>query len=235
MAPLPSIIATSSEGTTEKTILSHPQRWMLNSINLMIKKLLPLSLLISIPAACAYPSINEINNPPEVDVTVNEEKAVKLEVVEKVWTCPTCNENEKYVLGELQKKTRITDRNALATILGNIKSESNFHPNICEGGARVNYNQCHSGGYGLIQWTSIGRYDGLGKFSAKYGYDPSTLEGQTAYMINEDVFQRYLPEFEGSGRTVSQYMVAAYYWLGWGIKGHRELYAYDYTKKMIFA
>jgi len=29
-------------------------------------------------------------------------------------------------------------------------------------------------------------------------------------------------------------MVAAYYWLGWGIKGYRQQYAYDYTKKMIY-
>jgi len=28
-------------------------------------------------------------------------------------------------------------------------------------------------------------------------------------------------------------MVPAYYWLGWGIKGNREVYAWDYTKKMI--
>ena len=200
----------------------------------MFKKLLPLLLASSVPAACAYPSISEIKNPPEVDVTVNEEKAIPIEVVKKSWKCPECNYNEKYVLEQLQEKTRISDRNALATIMGNIKSESNFHPNICEGGARVNYNQCHSGGYGLIQWTSIGRYNGLGKFAVKYGYDPSTLEGQTAYMINENVFQRYLPEFEGSGRTVDQYMVAAYYWLGWGIKGYRQQYAYDYTKKMIY-
>ena len=200
----------------------------------MFKKLLALSLITSIPAACAYPSISEIKTPPEVDVTVNEEKAIPIEVVKKSWKCPECNYNEKYVLEQLQEKTRISDRNALATIMGNIKSESNFHPNICEGGARVNYNQCHSGGYGLIQWTSIGRYNGLGKFAVKYGYDPSTLEGQTAYMINENVFQRYLPEFEGTGRTVDQYMVAAYYWLGWGIKGYRQQYAYDYTKKMIY-
>ena len=200
----------------------------------MFKKLLALSLITSIPAACAYPSISGIKTPPEVDVTVNEEKAIPIEVVKKSWKCPGCNYNEKYVLEKLQEKTRISDRNALATIMGNIKSESNFHPNICEGGARVNYNQCHSGGYGLIQWTSIGRYNGLGKFAVKYGYDPSTLEGQTAYMINENVFQRYLPEFEGTGRTVDQYMVAAYYWLGWGIKGYRQQYAYDYTKKMIY-
>jgi hypothetical protein len=91
------------------------------------------------------------------------------------------------------------------------------------------------GGYGLIQWTSLGRYNNLGKFAKKYGYDPSTLEGQTAYMINESVFQRYLPMFEGGGQTVRQYMVGAYYWLGWGIKGNRELYAYDYTKKLVWS
>jgi len=201
----------------------------------MIKKLLPLALATSIPAACAYPSISEIKTPPAIDVTVNEERAVPIEVVEKTWKCPGCNYNEKYVLEKLQEKTNITDRNALATIMGNIKSESNFHPNICEGGARVPYNRCLRGGYGLIQWTSTNRYLGLGRFAKKYGYDPSSLEGQTAYMINEYTFQKYLPEFEGNGQTVDQYMVAAYYWLGWGIKGYRQQYAYDYTKKLIWA
>ena len=60
----------------------------------------------------------------------------------KTWKCPDCTENEKYVLKQLQAKTRITDRNALATILGNIKQESKFIPNICEGGARVSYRDC---------------------------------------------------------------------------------------------
>ena len=50
----------------------------------------------------------------------------------ETWKCPDCNSNEKYVLEKLQEKTKISDRNALATIMGNIKSESNFHPNICE-------------------------------------------------------------------------------------------------------
>ena len=117
--------------------------------------------------------------------------------------------------------------------MGNIKQESLFIPNICEGGDRIPYGDCHSGGYGIIQWTSVKRYDNLGKFCQKYGCDPSTLEGQTRYMINENIFQRVLPEFEGGGQTISQYMVPAYYWLGWGIKGNRETYAYEYTKKMV--
>ena len=117
--------------------------------------------------------------------------------------------------------------------MGNIKQESKFISNICEGGARVSYRNCRSGGYGLIQWTSINRYNNLGKFCEKYSCDPSTLEGQTRYMINEKTFQNQLPEFEGSGKTISQYMVPAYYWLGWGIKGKRELYANDYVNQMI--
>ena len=163
--------------------------------------------------------------PPVVEITVEE--------YEPRWTLPGGTPEEKYVLEQLQEQTKITDRNALATILGNIKQESKFIPNICEGGARVPYDSCHSGGYGLIQWTSINRYDNLGRFCKKYDCDPSSLEGQTRYMINESVFRRYLPEFEGRGKTVSQYMVPAYYWLGWGIKGARETYAYEYTKQLV--
>ena len=87
----------------------------------------------------------------------------------------------------------------------------------------------------MIQWTSIGRYNNLGRFCNNYDCDPSSLEGQTRFMINENIFQRYLPMFEGSGLTVRQYMVPAFYWLGWGIKGHREHYAYNYSKKLILA
>ena len=151
------------------------------------------------------------------------------------WKCEDCSPEEKYVLEQLQQHTKISDRNALATIMGNIKQESKFISNICEGGARVSYGDCHIGGYGLIQWTSVGRYNNLGKFCEKFACDPSTLEGQTRYMINESVFQRYLPMFEGGGQTVHQYMVPAYYWLGWGIKGNREIYSYQYTKKMILS
>ena len=162
-------------------------------------------------------------------------KAIPIEVEERSWKLTSGTPAEKYVLKELQARTNITDRNALATIMGNIKQESNFTANICEGGARVPYNKCYSGGYGLIQWTSAGRYYGLGKFGKRYGCDPSTLACQTRYMINEPTFQRYLPEFEGNGQTVQQYMVGAYYWLGWGIKGNRERYAYDYTKKLVWS
>ena len=150
------------------------------------------------------------------------------------WKCSDCTPEEQYVLEQLQEKTKIKDRNALATILGNIKQESRFVANVCEGGARVPYSDCHRGGYGIIQWTSTGRYNGLGVFAKKYGCDPSELKCQTRYMINENIFQRNLPDFEGSGRTISQYMIPAYYWLGWGIKGKRQIYAHEYRQNLYY-
>ncbi len=151
------------------------------------------------------------------------------------WKCEGCTPDEKIALAYIQERTNITDRNALATIMGNIKQESQFKSNICEGGARVAYNRCYSGGYGLIQWTTAGRYYGLGSFCKKYGCDPSSLKGQLRYMVNENQFQKNLPYFEGSGMTVGYYMNAAYSWLGWGIHGARTNYAYDYTKKFSFS
>ena len=168
-------------------------------------------------------------------VTTPDVTPIAVEPYKPSWKCKDCTPEERYVLEQLQEHTRITDRNALATILGNIKQESKFISNICEGGARVSYTECKVGGYGLIQWTSIGRYKGLGNFCAKYECNPSSLEGQTRWMINEPIFQRYLPEFEGNDKTIRQYMVPAYYWLGWGIKGNRELYAYDYSQKLALA
>ena len=180
----------------------------------------------AVAAGFTFPPRNVPEVPEVTEVPVVEYTA-------PTWKCEDCTPEEQYVLAQLQEHTRITDRNALATIMGNIKQESKFIPNICEGGARVSYRDCHSGGYGLIQWTSIGRYNNLGKFCSNFGCDPSSLEGQTRYMINESVFQRYLPEFEGNGKTVDQYMVPAYYWLGWGIKGARETYSYEYVKKLV--
>ena len=200
------------------------------TMGIIMKHMIPTASIATVGAAAALFAVYGMPSAPPVPV--QESKVVELEVTPTAWTCPDCTENEQYVLAELQKHTKISDRNALAAIMGNIKQESNFVPNICEGGARVPYNDCHRGGYGLIQWTSINRYNNLGKFCENYGCDPSSLEGQTRYMINESTFQKYLPEFEGRGFTVSQYMVPSYYWLGWGIKGNREVYAYQYANKL---
>jgi len=190
------------------------------------------AILASVAASVV--SVPFLFNPAPLPSELIVKEASIEKVPDPTWKCKDCSVNEKYVLAQLQEHTKISDRDALATIMGNIKQESKFISNICEGGARVSYTECKVGGYGLIQWTSIGRYKGLGNFCAKYKCDPSSIEGQTRWMINEPIFQKVLPQFEGGGQTVAYYMSPAYYWLGWGIKGNRELYAYDYVKKLKF-
>ena len=202
---------------------------MMRLIGIMNSKTTAVILFTGVGVACAYPTIDKISNPPVPEV-------VEIEVIpyEKLsWKCPDCNSNEQYVLSELQEKTKIVSKNALAAIMGNIKQESKFFSNICEGGARVSYDSCRSGGYGIIQWTSKNRYLGLGSFCKKYDCDPSSIEGQTRYMINEKQFQAVLPVFEGNEKSISEYMVPAYRWLGWGIKGNRENYSYNYSKQLV--
>jgi len=147
-------------------------------------------------------------------------------------TCPDCTPAQQYVLEQLQTHAEVTDKTALAVIMGNIEQESRFTPNICQGGALVPYDQCLRGGYGLIQWTSHNRYSGLGKFCERYGCDPSTLKGQTRYMINEMRFRNDLFAFQVNHQQVDYYMNAAYYWLGWGIYGNREIHTYSFLNKL---
>ena len=146
--------------------------------------------------------------------------------------CPQCTVQEQYVLEQLQTSAGVTDRTALAVIMGNINQESTFRSNVCEGGAIVPYDQCLTGGYGLIQWTSKRRYDGLGIFCAKQNRDPSSLECQTDYMIHELRFRDDLSSFLTNHQTVPYYMNAAYYWLGWGIHGNRTKHTYSFLNKL---
>jgi hypothetical protein len=147
-------------------------------------------------------------------------------------TCPDCTPAQQYVLEQLQTRAEVTDKTALAVIMGNIQQESNFVPNVCEGGQIIPYDQCLRGGYGLIQWTTPNRYHGLGVFCKRYDCDPSSLEGQTRYMINELKFRQELSEFQTKYQTIPYYMNSAYYWLGWGIKGYRESYSYSFLNRL---
>ena len=70
MAPLPSIMATSSDATTVKIIFS------------MMKRILALTALTLTSSACAYPSITEIDSPPAVEVPIIQ--------YELTWKCEDC-------------------------------------------------------------------------------------------------------------------------------------------------
>lgn len=152
--------------------------------------------------------------------------------LEARYICKGCNEYENQALKVLQDRG-ISDKNALATIMGNIKQESTFVPNICEGGARTSYRGCKAGGFGLIQWTSIDRYNGLGHFAYKIGSDPSSFDTQIKYIFEEPQWLRIEEKLKTPGKSIDRYMAYAYSWLGWGIHGARTNYAYDYSRRLV--
>lgn len=171
-------------------------------------------------------------------IAMAEESGIKTEITKpvvrykKMWKLPLSSYNEIKVLNALQERG-IKDRNALATVMGNIKQESKFKSNICEGGARVSYFGCRSGGYGLIQWTSSDRYHGLGRHAFRNGLDPSTSEAQVSFLFTERQWISVEPFFKRDGQSIDFYMGKAYYWLGWGIHGNRTTYALQYASKLI--
>jgi hypothetical protein len=208
-----------------------------------------LPLLVSVTTNMAtLPSVfppPPVMNPPPIEISVpfsiiQEEPTLKTatkEVApekpkEKRLICKGCNNYESKTLDFLQNNG-ISDKNALATIMGNIKQESTFIPNICEGGAKVSYSACRSGGYGLIQFTDAPRYYGLGKFAARIGGDPSTLDTQLRYIITEPQWRGIEDRLKVPGKPIEYYMRLAYTWLGWGHKGARTEYAYNYSNKLV--
>lgn len=151
---------------------------------------------------------------------------------EKRLICQGCNENENKVLSVLQDRG-IKDRAAIATVMGNIKQESQFIPNICEGTGIVPYHHCRRGGFGLIQFTSSDRYYGLGSFAKSTGGDPSTLDTQIEYMFTEPQWKRIQDGLMTPGKPINHYMNLAYSWIGWGIHGARTHYAHDYLRRLV--
>jgi len=152
---------------------------------------------------------------------------------EKRLICKGCNPNEQKAVSFLQEKG-ITDKNAIATILGNIRQESTFVPNICEGGARTSYSGCGAG-FGLIQFTSSDRYYGLGRHARSLGLPPESLDAQLSYIVTEPQWKQIEHQMKAPGKSIDSYMNSAYRWIGWGIHGARTSYAYDYARKLVFS
>jgi hypothetical protein len=143
--------------------------------------------------------------------------------------CKSCNNHENSTLAFLQDQG-ITDRNALATIMGNIRQESTFVPEICEGGSRTGYHNC-GGGFGLLQWTNAPRYYGLGQHARSIGANPSSLRAQLSYLVSESDWKMVEHRMKAPGRSIESYMSAARDWIRWGHHGARTSYAYDYVRR----
>lgn len=182
-------------------------------------------------ATSSNTQISILTEESKTQETATKEVAPEKPKVKRL-VCKGCNSNEARTLEFLQSRG-ITDRNALATIMGNIRQESTFHPNICEGGARVSYNSCRSGGYGLIQWTNAPRFFGLGKHAARIGANPSSLDAQLDYMLHEGDWKMIEPYMKTPGKTINQYMRLAQRWIRWGHHGARTDYAYNYANKLV--
>jgi len=184
------------------------------------------------PPVSGPPPFSIVQEEPTSKTATREVAPVKPK--EKRLICKGCNTNETKTVEFLQKRG-ITDKNAIATIMGNIRQESTFIPNVCEGGARVSYSACRSGGFGIIQFTCASRYNGLGTFAARTGGDPSTLDTQLRYMITEPQWRGIEDRLKVPGKPIEYYMRLAYSWLGWGHKGARTDFAYNYTSKLVLA
>jgi hypothetical protein len=181
------------------------------------------------PPASGPPPFSIIQEEPTSKTAIREVAPEKSK--EKRLICKGCNENENVAL-EYFQDIGVKDRNALATIMGNIRQESTFVPNICEGGSRTSWSNCGRG-YGLIQWTSANRYYGLGDFAKKYGGSPSGLHTQLRYLTNEVQWKEIESRMKTPGKSIHRYMDYAYSWIGWGHHGARTSYAHDYANRLI--
>jgi len=197
---------------------------------------LPLVASVTTSAA-TLPIFPPLTTPPvpfsiikEFETTATKEVAPEKPKEERL-ICKGCSDNENIALNYFQD-AGIKDRNALATIMGNIRQESTFVPNICEGGSRTSYGSCY-GGYGLIQWTSANRYYGLGDFAKKFGGSPSSIYTQLRYLTNEVQWKDIESRMMTPGKSINHYMNHAYDWIGWGIHGARTSYAHDYASRLI--
>jgi len=196
--------------------------------------LLPLLVTVTtttatLPSSAIAPSYSIIREFETEKTAIREVAPEKPK--EKRLICKGCNEHENTALAFFQDRG-IKDRNALATIMGNIRQESTFVPNICEGGSRTSWNNCY-GGYGLIQWTSANRYYGLGDFAKKSGGSPSDLHTQLRYLTTEVQWQQIEEKMKTPGKSIDRYMDYAYSWIGWGHHGARTSYAHEYASKLI--
>lgn len=162
-----------------------------------------------------------------------EEVQTPEEPRQKRWVCKGCTDVENQVLQALQDQG-ITDKVALSVLMGNIRQESKFMTNICEGGQRTGYHRCHRGGFGLIQWTTQGRYNGLGRTARAYNLDPNSLDAQLKWLFAEREWKKVEHIFKTPDQSLSYYMNGAYRWLGWGVHGARTHYSNQYVHYLHF-
>ncbi len=195
-----------------------------------LPSLLPDFPLLNAPEPPIAEAVAESTAPSEI--AIREIETPKPKVIRLI--CKSCSTAEQQTLAFLQDQG-VKDKYALATVMGNIKQESGFVPEICEGGARTGYYGCRSGGVGILQWTDSSRYNGLGNHARKIGKDPSTLETQLSYLVAESDWRMIESQMKTPGKSIESYMSSAQRWIRWGHHGARTSYAYDYARKLVLS
>ena len=200
----------------------------------MINKLLSTLALLCAVSVAAVAKTSRIEQAttftkPEPP-TVVEPEVVK--EPEPEITCIGCTPVEKQTL-EFFYDEGVTDTYALAMIMGSIKQESRFKPNVCEGGFITSWQGCTRGGFGLIQFTSAHRYYGLGSYAKRTGQRPESIKTQLEYILTEQEWQAAERIFKKPGLPMHSYDYAGKIWLGYGIKGNRLRYAWQYVPLIV--
>ena len=89
---------------------------------------------------------------------------------------------------------------AIAGIMGNMQAESSLEPNIVQGGGHADQITVDgTTGYGLCQWTSSGRQQGLLDFANSRGTKTSDTDTQLEFMLKEinDGYNGLLQKMDG--------------------------------------
>lgn len=90
---------------------------------------------------------------------------------------------------------------AVAAILGNLSVESGLEPAKLQGGAIVDesgFSISDGKGFGLAQWTTSGRKQGLKDYASNHGLSVTSLDAQIGFLLSELTSGRY------SGATPSE-------------------------------
>ena len=167
---------------------------------------------------------------PQTEPAAPPEQIIKVEPKPTI-SCIGCTTAENKTLNFFHSRG-VKDHYALAMIMGSIKQESNFKPSVCEGGYITSWAGCTRGGYGLIQFTSSHRYYGLGSYARRIGKAPEDIDTQLKYIVTEREWKSASAIFKQDGLGMPSYDYAGKIWLGYGIKGNRLNYAWQYVSRI---
>ena len=133
--------------------------------------------------------------------------------------------NDIYIWNKLTTEYGFSNQ-AAAAIMGSMQQESSFNPTASQlgGGIEASIAQGEgTNGYGLCQWTGS-RTQELVNFCNANGMDPSSIDGQIAFMVDEMGKRGSLDSFASAGDLTAALAVMKDY-EGYGEAGSRDEYA----------